>query len=108
MKKFIAVVKHEYKKVVLKWSFLIGTFLLPLLAVVFTFVPALIFSLQGEPTRIAVLDPTEKITPRLKDNLSPKAMAEKAKRAAEEALNNLPADQQNQIASSSQQLPQGF
>jgi len=56
--KFLAVVKHEYKKVVLKWSFLIGTLLLPTLALVFTFVPMIIFSLKGEATRIAVYDPS--------------------------------------------------
>ena len=54
MRKFAAVVKHEYKKVVLKWSFLIATLLLPLLAVVFSVVPMIIFAMKGEPTRIAV------------------------------------------------------
>ena len=47
MRKFLAVVKHEYKKVVLKWSFVLGTLLLPTLAIVFTFVPMIIFSLRG-------------------------------------------------------------
>ena len=32
MRKFLAVVKHEYKKIVLKWTFLIGTLLFPVIA----------------------------------------------------------------------------
>ena len=78
MQKFLAVVRHEYKKIVLKWSFLIGTLLFPLLAVGFAVVPAIIFSIKGEPTRIAVADRTGKIAPRLKANLSAEKMREKA------------------------------
>ncbi|HBR57213.1 MAG TPA: hypothetical protein DEA22_07065, partial [Blastocatellia bacterium] len=61
MKKFLSVVKHEYRKVVLKWSFLISTLLLPMLAAAFAVVPAIIFSLNGEPTRTIIYDPTGKI-----------------------------------------------
>lgn len=86
MRKFLAVVKHEYKKVVLKWSFLVGTLLFPVIASAFAVVPALIFSVKGEPTRIAVVDPSGKIEPRLKANLSAEKMAERAKKAAEESL----------------------
>ena len=60
MQKFLAVVRHEYKKIVLKWSFLIGTLLFPLLAIGFAIVPAIIFSIKGEPTRIAVVDTNRK------------------------------------------------
>ena len=65
MKKFIAVVKHEYKKIVLKWTFLIGTLLFPVIAAGFAVVPAVILSIKGDPVRVAVVDPTVKITPRL-------------------------------------------
>jgi ABC-type Na+ efflux pump permease subunit len=85
MKKFLAVVKHEYKKVVLKWSFLIGTLLLPFLAACFALVPFIIFSLKGEPTRIVIVDPTGKIEPRLKANLSSEKMEARARKAAEES-----------------------
>ena len=56
MRKFLAVVKHEYKKIVLKWSFIIGTLLFPVIAAGFAIVPAIIFSIKGEPTRIVVVD----------------------------------------------------
>lgn len=108
MQKFLAIVKHEYKKVVLKWSFVIGTLLMPTLALGFTFVPMLIFSLKGEPTRIAVYDPTGKILPRLTENLSTDKMIEKAKKAAADSLTNIDATQEEQMKKSASQFTQGF
>lgn len=108
MKKFLAVVKHEYKKVVLKWSFLIGTLLLPTLAIVFTFVPMIIFSMKGEPTRIAVYDPTGKILSRLEKNLSPDRMIEKAKKAAADSLTKIDASQEEKMRNSAAQFMQAF
>ena len=108
MQKFLAVVKHEYKKVVLKWSFLIGTLLLPFLAACFAVVPAIIFSLKGEPTRIVVVDPTGKIEPRLKANLSPERMQARARRAAEESMKDFSPSQEEQIKRSSDQFPDTF
>jgi ABC-2 type transport system permease protein len=108
MRKFWAVVRHEYKKVVLKWSFLIGTLLLPALAVGFAVVPALIFSIKGEPTRVAVFDPTGTIIPRVKANLSKERMDERAKEAAREALGNLEGSQEEQIRQASRQLTDSF
>ena len=108
MKKFLAVVKHEYKKVVLKWSFLIGTLLLPFLAACFAVVPAIIFSLKGEPTRIVIVDPTGKIEARLKTNLSAEKMEAKARRAAEESLHDLSPTQEEQMRRGSEQFASGF
>lgn len=108
MKKFLAVVKHEYKKIVLKWSFLIGTLIFPVIAIGFTVIPAFIFSMQGEPTRIAVVDPTGKIAPRLKENLSAEKLAEKTRKAAEEAMPELPASQEDQLKKSASTSVQDF
>ena len=82
MNKTLAVVKHEYKKIVLKWTFLLATFLFPLIAAAFTVVPALIFSIKGEATRLVVVDQTGKIAPRLKSILSEKK-ADKSAKAGE-------------------------
>ncbi len=108
MKKFLAVVKHEYRKVVLKWSFLIGTLLLPFLAACFAVVPALIFSIKGEPTRIVVVDPTGKIEPRLKANLSAGKMEARARKAAEKSLKDLSPSQEEQIKRGTEQFATGF
>ncbi|HTH37831.1 MAG TPA: hypothetical protein VL572_07690, partial [Pyrinomonadaceae bacterium] len=86
MYKFLAVVRHEYKKVVLKWSFVIGTLLLPFLAACFAIVPMIIFSFKGEPTRIAVADPTGKLLPRIEQNLSADRLNEKAQKAARDSM----------------------
>jgi ABC-2 type transport system permease protein len=84
MRKFLAVVRHEFKKIVLKWSFLIGTLLFPVLAGVLAMIPLIIFSLRGEPTKIAVADPTGNIFTRLEANLSAERLMEKARQAASE------------------------
>jgi ABC-2 type transport system permease protein len=60
-KKIFAVIKHEYRKIVLKWSFLIGTFLLPLMGILLSLVPVLVFSIKVEPMRLVIADPTGKI-----------------------------------------------
>lgn len=106
--KFFAIVKHEYKKIVLKWSFLIGTLLLPALAVGFMVVPAIIFSLKGEPLRIVVVDPTGKIWPRLEANLSPERMIEKAKKAASDELVNFDVSQEEKLRNNAAQMGQDF
>ena len=67
MNKFLAVVRHEYRKIVLRWSFVIGTMLFPLLAAATVVVPALIFSIEGEPVRIVVLDEGSGIGPRVRE-----------------------------------------
>lgn len=88
MRKFLAVVRHEYRKIVLKWTFLLGTLLFPVIGAGFAVVPAIIFSLKGEPTRIVVLDRSGKIKDRLVQNLSAARMSEKARKAAEDSLKN--------------------
>lgn len=108
MKKFLAVVRHEYKKVVLKWSFLIGTLLLPFLAACLAVVPAVIFSLEGEPTRIVIVDPTGKIEPRLRTNLSAEKMEARARKAAEESIKDLSPSQEEQMRRGTEQFAAGF
>lgn len=108
MKKFFAVVKHEYKKVVLKWSFLIGTLLMPFLAGCLAVVPALIFSIKGEPTRIVVIDPGGKIEPRLKANLSAEKIEAKARKAAQDSLKDITPSQEEKMKRNTEQFATGF
>ncbi|CAN5473507.1 MAG: ABC transporter permease [Acidobacteriota bacterium] len=108
MKKFLAVVKHEYKKVVLKWSFLIGTLLLPFLAACFAVIPAVIFSLEGEPTRIVIVDSSRRIEPRLRENLSTEKIMEKGRKAANESLSDLSPSQEEQMKRGAGQFVKGF
>ncbi len=99
MRRFFAVVKHEYKKVVLRWAFVISTLLFPVLAGCFAFVPALIFSLQSEPSRIVIIDESGKIEPRLKAALSPDALKKKAAEKMGSMAENMNATQQEKLQS---------
>ncbi len=108
MRKFLAVVKHEYKKVVFKWSFLIGTLLLPALALVFTFIPMLIFSIKGEPTRIAIADPNGQVATRLKANLSTEKIAERVRQQARESISNISVSQDDQLERSAEMMQGSF
>lgn len=108
MRKFLAVVRHEYKKIVYKWTFLLGTLLFPVIGLALAVVPALIFSLKGEATRVVVVDRSGKIMSRLRDNLSSARLAEKARRAAEEQVGDLTASQEERMRRGSEQLSSGF
>ena len=108
MQKFLAVLKREYKKMVFTWTFLITTFLMPLIASAFIVVPALIFSIQGEKTRIVIADLNGNVASRLKANLSPEKIADKAKKAAKESFTDLTATQDEKMKRSAEQLGGNF
>lgn len=108
MKKFLAVVRHEYRKIVLRWAFLLGTLLFPLIAACFAVVPAIIFSIKGEPTRIAVIDRSGKIAPRLKENLSGERMAARAEKAAKDQLKELSPNQKEKLQRDVAQFQDSF
>ena len=108
MRKFLAVVKHEYRKIVLKWAFLIGTLLFPVIAAGFAFVPMIIFSIKGEPTRIAIVDPSGKIAPRIRANLSPEKIREKAEKAMKESFKDLDATQEEKMKRQADQFGESF
>lgn len=108
MRKFFAVVKHEYKKIVFKWAFLLGTLLFPVIGACFALVPAIIFSLKGEPTRLAVVDREKKILPRLKANVTAERLDAKAKKALDESFSSPTASQEDRIKQNAAQMASGF
>jgi len=108
MRKFLAVVKREYKKVVFTWTFLLTTFLMPFIGALFVVVPMFIFTIEGDQTRIAFADLNGNIATRLKKNLSPEKLAENFKGAAEESLKKLEPSQNNQIDETAKLLGGNF
>jgi len=108
MRKFLAVVKHEYKKIVVKWTFLLGTLLFPLIGVGFAVVPAIIFSIKGEPTRLVIVDQSGKIAARLKESLSVERIRAKALEAAKDQMGDLTPSQEEKRRRASTQLASGF
>jgi ABC-2 type transport system permease protein len=70
MTKFLAILKREYMTRVRTKMFIVATVLGPLMILLFTVVPALIFSLKaGGPTRLAVVDESEKLYDRVRGSL---------------------------------------
>ncbi len=66
MRKLFAVIKREYIQRVRTKFFVVATILGPLLMAGFTIVPALMFGIKsGGPTRIAIIDQTEKMYARV-------------------------------------------
>lgn len=108
MRKFLSVVRHEYKKIVYKWTFLIGTLLFPIIGLGFAVVPAIIFSMKGEATRIVVIDRSNKIAPRLKENVSSERIQAKAREAAKNEIGDLNATQEERMRRGADQLASGF
>ncbi|HEY0761211.1 MAG TPA: ABC transporter permease [Pyrinomonadaceae bacterium] len=58
MKKFLAIVKREYIQRVRAKMFIVSTVLLPAVMSLFGIVPAIIFSIETPPMRIAIVDQT--------------------------------------------------
>ncbi|MGI8788018.1 MAG: hypothetical protein ACR2HG_09690 [Pyrinomonadaceae bacterium] len=106
MRKFLAVVKYEYRRIVLKWTFLIATLLFPLIAAGFAVVPALLFSIKGEPTRLVIVDQSGKVVARLKENLSNEKKAKEKSR--DEALKDMTATREEQMQQSAKQFGETF
>ena len=69
MTKFLAVVKREYIQRVRAKMFIVSTVLLPAVMSLFGIVPAIIFSIETPPLRIAVVDQTGKMYSQLKQSL---------------------------------------
>lgn len=108
MRKFLAVTKREYRKVVFSWTFLVGTLLAPFIAAMFAVVPALIISVKSDVQKIAVVDQSGKIGQRLKENLSPDKIQAKAREAAQDSLENIDASQEERIKTGTRQLRGSF
>ncbi len=109
MKKFLAVVRHEYKKIVVKWTFLLATLLFPVLAALFAVVPALIFSIKGDATRIVIVDQTERVAPRIRENLSKEiAAADAEEESQKDVSGDLNASQEERMKRLAEQMGENF
>jgi ABC-2 type transport system permease protein len=84
MRKFLAVVKREYVQRVRSRMFVVMTVLGPLMLVVVTIVPGLLFTIKTSPTRLAIVDQTEggKLFPVVRDALLQRELLEPEEDAA--------------------------
>ena len=109
MRKFFAILKREYLQRLRSKMFLFATVLGPLLMSLFGVVPLLIFNISaGGPVRIAVVDQTGKIYPRLSARLSGKYKEES--RPAEPAFdaNSIAPNANQPIAQAAKAQPSKF
>ena len=104
MDKFWAVLKREYKKIVWTWTFIISTLLAPILLIGISVVPMFIFSLKGEPIRLALVEQSGNVSARLKENLSPEKQLENFKKANEDAFKKVEVNQQEKLKDTAQQF----
>ncbi|MBX7171634.1 MAG: ABC transporter permease [Pyrinomonadaceae bacterium] len=108
MRKFLAVVKREYFKVVWTKVFLITTFLAPVGMLAVSLMPLLMFSIKGNAVRVAVVEENGKIFQRLQENLSPEKQVEKFKRSTAESVKNLNASQDEKLKQTAEQFGGSF
>lgn len=104
MRKFFAVFKREYLKVVKSWTFVFGTLLVPLMSAMFAVVPVLLMSLNSGAVHIALVDQSGQISARVKQNLSAEKIIEKASEAMKDSLKNIDTSQQEKMKNSAQQF----
>jgi ABC-2 type transport system permease protein len=108
MRKFLAVAKREYFKVVWAKAFILSTLLAPVFMLAVTFVPLLMFSIEGNAVRIAVVSDDSRFYGRLLENLSTEKQNEKLREKAEESLKNLNTSQPAGMRNGADQLGGNF
>jgi ABC-2 type transport system permease protein len=108
MRKFLAVVKREYLKIVWSKTFVVSTLLAPVFMIVVSFAPMLMLSLKGDAVRLVIVDPSGKIAGRLRENLSAEKQYEKYKEASRQALKNVDATQNEKLKQSADQIGGDF
>jgi ABC-2 type transport system permease protein len=108
MRKFLAVTKREYFKIVWTKTFIVSTILAPVFMAVVSFAPMLMLTLKGNAVRLVIVDPSGSIAGRIRENLSPEKQYEKYKEATEESFKNINATQDEKLKHSAQQIGGNF
>jgi ABC-2 type transport system permease protein len=92
-----------------KWTFLLATLLFPVLAALFAVVPALIFSIKGDATRIVIVDQSERVAPRIRENLSKEIAAAGAEEESQKDVSgDLNASQEERMKRLAEQMGENF
>jgi ABC-2 type transport system permease protein len=108
MRKFLAVAKREYFKVVWAKAFILSTLLAPVFMLAVTFVPMLMFSIKGNAVRIAVVGDNSRFYNRFRDNLSTEKQNEKLKEKTSESIKGLNISQEDQMKQTAEQMGGNF
>ena len=108
MRKFLAVAKREYFKIVWAKAFILSTLLAPVFMLAVTFVPMLMFSIKGNAVRLAVVGDNSRFYNRFQENLSSEKQGEKLKEKAQESIKEINTSQQDRLKNGADQMGGSF
>jgi ABC-2 type transport system permease protein len=108
MRKFLAVAKREYFKIVWAKAFILSTLLAPVFMVAVTLVPLLMFSIKGNAVRLAVVGDNSRFYNRLQENMSSEKQNEKLKEKASESIKGINISQEGQMKQTAEQMGGNF
>ncbi len=106
MRKFLAVVKREYLKLVWTKTFLLSTFLFPIIGLCSIFGTAILVTIEGDATRLAVVDQSGRLYEPLKNALTAKPKIEQPNVA--EAMNQLNESQAENVRRTAEMIQAQF
>jgi ABC-2 type transport system permease protein len=108
MRKFLAVAKREYFKIVWTKSFILSTLLAPIFLIVVSAAPMMLMLMKGDAVRVALVDYSGTVANRLKENLSEEKQYEKYKDAVKDSFKNVGPDQEKKLKNSAQEIGGNF
>ena len=109
MRKLLAVTKREYFKVVWTKTFIVSTLLAPVFMVAISVLPMLLITMQGDAVRLAIVDRSGRIAPRLRQNLSADQQLENFRQAMKDSsFKDMNASQDEKMKRSAQQIGGNF
>ena len=108
MRKFLAVLKREYWKIVWTKLFIITTLLLPFGMVLINLIPMYLLSIKGNAVRLVVVEQDGKIFNRLNESLSTEKQLEKLKDKTEDSLKQINTQQDEKLKKSAEQIGGNF
>jgi ABC-2 type transport system permease protein len=108
MRKFLAVLKREYFKIVWKKLFIVTTLLAPVGMAAVSFIPVLMLSIKGNAVRIAIVEKDGRFFTRLNESLSSEKQLERLKESAQNPVENLDKSQDEAMKQSAGTIASDF
>ena len=106
MRKFLAVVKREYLKIVWSKTFILSTLFIPLAGLIFSFVPILMMTIEGDATHLLVVDQSGRMSEAVIKTLTETQSF--SPNGKQDALAQLNSSQQEQLKENSQKMKSRF
>ncbi len=108
MRKFLAVVKREYLKIVWSKTFILSTLFIPLAGLIFSFVPLLMMTIEGDATHLVIIDQSGKMSETVAKMLTENQDFAPDDENETEPLAQINTSQQDKIKEASQKIKAQF